>query len=124
MTAPAEPGIQHRSGSPLADTFMARARAIIRSIPPGRVMSYGGVAAWAGNPRAARQVARLLHSSSRTENLPWHRVVNRHGRISLKPFHGYEIQKQLLELEGVVFSREDALDRETFWHPDKTTSLW
>ena len=98
--------------------FMDRAKAVIRSIPAGRVMSYGLVAACAGNPRGARQVARLLHSSSRKENLPWHRIVNRHGRISLKPFQGYEIQKQLLEMEGVVFSRTGAIDPERFfWYP-------
>ncbi|MFH1155492.1 MAG: MGMT family protein [Pseudomonadota bacterium] len=103
---------------PERDDFMTRARNIILAIPPGKVMSYGLVATWAGNPRGARQVARLLHSSSRTHNLPWHRIVNRHGSISLKPFQGYEIQKQLLEMEGVVFSENGTIDTDIFlWHP-------
>ncbi len=97
---------------------MARAKEIIKSIPQGRVMSYGLVASYAGNPQGARQVARLLHSSSQKENLPCHRVVNRHGRISLKPFQGYEIQKQLLDNEGIIFLKDDSIDFGTFlWHP-------
>ncbi len=97
---------------------MARAKEIIKSIPQGRVMSYGLVASYAGNPQGARQVARLLHSSSQKENLPWHRVVNRNGRISLKPFQGYEIQKQLLDNEGIIFLKDDSIDFGTFlWHP-------
>jgi methylated-DNA-protein-cysteine methyltransferase-like protein len=100
------------------DPFMDRARRVIRSIPRGKVVSYGLVAALAGNPGAARQVARLLHSSSRKDGLPWHRVVNRLGRISLGPGQGREIQKQLLEDEGVVFSEDGAIDPEMFfWFP-------
>lgn len=78
---------------------------IIRSIPPGRVMTYGQVARLAGNPRAARQVARILHSLSRTEQLPWHRVLNAKGEISLE---GDE-QQLALEAEGVVFDRAGKL---------------
>nr|WP_256439800.1 MULTISPECIES: MGMT family protein [unclassified Exiguobacterium] len=72
---------------------------VIRSIPPGRVMTYGQVARLAGNPRAARQVARILHSLSRTEQLPWHRVLNAKGEISLDG----EEQQLVLEAEGIVF---------------------
>ncbi|MGX8237534.1 MGMT family protein [Exiguobacterium undae] len=78
---------------------------IIRSIPPGRVMTYGQVARLAGNPRAARQVARILHSLSRTEQLPWHRVLNAKGEISLEG----EEQQLALEAEGVVFDRAGKL---------------
>ena len=99
-------------------TLSCRIKALIKRIPPGKVATYGLIATHAGNPRAARQVARILHSCSRKEGLPWHRVVNRHGRISLKPFVGYEIQKQLLEQEGVLFSETDAIDLERFlWQP-------
>ncbi|MCK5835865.1 MAG: MGMT family protein [Desulfobacula sp.] len=104
------------------ETFMERATKVILSIPRGKVMSYGLVAAYAGNPRAARQVARLLHSSSKKKHLPWHRVVNRNGKISLKRFQGYEFQRQLLKKEGVLFSKEDAIDFKTcLWHPDPDT---
>lgn len=68
-------------------------------------MTYGQVARLAGNPRAARQVARILHSLSRTEQLPWHRVLNAKGEISLD---GDE-QQLALEAEGVVFERPGKL---------------
>lgn len=74
---------------------------LIRSIPRGRVAAYGQVAALAGAPNGARQVARLLHSSSEKHGLPWHRVLNAQGRISLPPGGGFELQKKLLEAEGV-----------------------
>ena len=95
-------------------SFTSRAKEIIKRIPKGKVTTYGLIAAHSGNPRAARQVARILHSSSRKDNLPWHRVVNRNGQISLKHINGYEIQKRLLQKEGVVFSRDNAIDFDVF----------
>ncbi|WP_319543885.1 MGMT family protein [uncultured Pseudodesulfovibrio sp.] len=99
--------------------FTVRAIALIRSIPLGKVTTYGTIASMAGNRRAARQVARLLHSSSRKERLPWHRVVNREGKISLAPQQGYENQKQLLENEGVTFDASDRINLAMYlWHTD------
>ncbi len=72
--------------------------------------SYGGVAAMAGNPRAARQVARILHSCSEKEDLPWWRVVNREGRIVLKTEWAYAEQAELLENEGIEFGGSDRID--------------
>lgn len=101
-------------------SFTDRVIEVIRSIPAGRVASYGQVAAMAGNRRAARQVARILHACSHTQGLPWHRVVNREGRISLGPSRGYEDQKQLLENEGVAFDGTDRIAPEHFpWCPDR-----
>ncbi len=103
--------------------FTSRVIEIIRSIPEGTVCSYGIIAAMAGNHRAARQVSRILHSCSQKEGLPWHRVINKQGRISLKPFQGYETQKRLLEQEGVVFDKVGQIDLETYlWRPDKDTA--
>jgi methylated-DNA-protein-cysteine methyltransferase-like protein len=68
----------------------------------------------AGSPRAARQVVRVLHSSSEKESLPWHRVINRDGRISLGRGDGYELQKALLKDEGVVFGLTDRVDLNRF----------
>ncbi len=81
--------------------FTERVIGIIRDIPAGSVTTYGRIAELAGHPRAARQVSRILHSCSKKENLPWHRVVNREGKIVLKRFQGFEEQKMLLESEGV-----------------------
>ena len=98
--------------------FTETVKSLIKQIPAGKVVTYGLVAAWAGNPKGARQVSRILHSCSRKDGLPWHRVVNRAGKISLKPSAGYEHQKQLLQEEGVTFSREDAIDLKTYlWQP-------
>ncbi len=83
---------------------------VIQAIPEGCVLSYGRVAALAGNPCGARQVSRILHSMSRKHDLPWHRVVNASGRISLPRGEGYELQKALLESEGVHFSPSQRID--------------
>ncbi len=100
------------------NVFTEQAIEVIRSIPEGKVATYGGVAALAGNPRAARQVVRILHTCSRKEGLPWQRVINREGRISLKRGQGYEEQKKLLEQEGVEFDLSGRVNFEEFlWIP-------
>jgi methylated-DNA-protein-cysteine methyltransferase related protein len=76
--------------------FTERVTALIRSVPRGWVTSYGTVAAAAGNPRAARQVARILHSCSGSRDLPWHRIVGAGGRIRLPEGNGREEQVSLL----------------------------
>ena len=84
----------------------------------GRVATYGQIATLAGNHRAARQVVRILHSSSAKDDLPWHRVINSKGTISLPTGSGYEIQRRLLEAEGVAFDSKDRVDFERFlWKP-------
>ena len=98
--------------------FYDRVVKFIKSIPAGKVATYGQIADYAGNRRAAREVAYILHSSSEKEGLPWQRVINSKGRISMKPGRGYELQKRLLEDEGVVFDAEDQVDLEKFlWQP-------
>lgn len=92
--------------------FTKRTIEIISSIPKGKVMTYGGIAAVAGNPRGARGVSWILNSSSEKNNLPWHRVINSRGTISLKPGYGFELQKLLLELEGVLVSDCGAINLE------------
>ncbi|MBU8910080.1 MAG: MGMT family protein, partial [Desulfobacterales bacterium] len=84
--------------------FTRKALNIIQNIPEGKVLTYGMAASLAGKPNGARQISRLLHSMSKKHDLPWHRIVNSKGKISLKPSHGYELQKALLESEGIKFS--------------------
>lgn len=91
-------------------SFSDEVVAIIKSIPRGKVATYGQIAALAGNRFAARQVVRVLHSLSGREGLPWHRVVNSRGMISLPPGGGYEQQKRLLTEEGVVFDEGGRID--------------
>lgn len=102
----------------MEETFTQRVRNLIKSIPSGKVATYGLIAVCAGNPRAARQVVRVLHSSSQKHRLPWHRVINSKGRISLPHGNGYEIQKELLTKEGIVFDQNDRIDLDLFlWNP-------
>jgi methylated-DNA-protein-cysteine methyltransferase-like protein len=91
-------------------SFTQRVKDIIKKIPRGKVATYGQIAALAGNPRATRLVVWILNSSSRKDKLPWHRVINSKGQISLKPNYGYEIQKELLRKEGVKFDENEKID--------------
>lgn len=99
-------------------SFHQRVITVIKKVPRGKVATYGQVAAIAGNSRAARQVVRVLHSSSDKEQLPWHRVINSKGSISLKPGRGYEMQRAMLADEGIVFNLDDTIDLKRFqWTP-------
>lgn len=76
---------------------------IVAKIPTGKVMAYGQVAAAAGNPRAARQVGNILGGLGIDSKLPWWRVVNSKGYISIRG-HSHDaksIQAQLLVAEGI-----------------------
>ncbi len=98
--------------------FTDRAIIVIRSIPRGRVASYGLVAALAGSPLGARQVVRILHTLSRVEKLPWHRVINGRGVIALRRGSGFEDQKRLLERERVKVSSRGRVDLARYgWRP-------
>ena len=100
--------------------FYQRTLKILKRIPPGRVATYGQIALYAGNPRAARQVVWILHSSSEKESLPWQRVINHQGGISLKPGAGFEQQKALLRAEGVPSNRHGRINLQKYlWKPKK-----
>lgn len=90
----------------IQDTFPQRVWQIVASIPEGFVTTYGDVARLAGSPRAARQVGGVLKRLPEGSTLPWHRVVNRHGAISLTG-PDLQRQRQALLAEGVVVSGTD-----------------
>ena len=97
---------------------------IIKSIPKGKVLTYGFIAKLAGKPRAARQVSWILHSSSKKYNLPWHRVISSSGKISLKSYEDCQYQKNLLEREGVKVLNEFKVDLDEFlWKINSTEYL-
>ncbi|GHT60298.1 methylated-DNA--protein-cysteine methyltransferase [Spirochaetia bacterium] len=98
---------------------------IIRSIPPGKVASYRDAALAAGLPNGARQVARLLHSMSKTQKLPWHRIIRADGHIALPAESGGDLQAALLKAEGVKVSKEMRIDmtQYSFFRPGKKTDL-
>lgn len=87
-----------------------RIYAVVRRIPEGRVATYGQVAAEADLPGHARQVGYALHALD-DDTVPWHRVINAQGRVSLRAEPGFEgFQQHLLEEEGVAFNDRGAVD--------------
>ncbi len=78
---------------------------VVAAIPPGKVASYGQVARLAGLGRGARQVGHTLRDLPKGSNLPWHRVLNSQGKISLPPdSSSAKTQRHRLEAEGVEFT--------------------
>lgn len=84
---------------------------VVKNIPEGRVATYGQVAFLAGNPRWSRVVGYALHNNPEPNVIPCHRVVNREGRLAPSfAFGGDEIQRQLLESEGITFEPDGRVD--------------
>ena len=89
--------------------------ALVADIPPGRVMTYGDVAAMSGFPGAARQVGAIAHSG--TDGLPWHRVVRSGGRLA--DMGDTTWQSTALAQEGVVVRDGQIVDfKQIRWSPD------
>lgn len=106
-----------RTGKGRSDTY-ARIYEVVRRIPRGRVATYGQVAELAGLGDHARQVGYALHAL-KDDSVPWHRVVNFQGRISVRHEPGLDRwQRQLLEKEGVEFDGKGRIALERFrWTP-------
>jgi len=83
----------------------ARIYAVVRRIPRGKVATYGQVAELAGLAGHARQVGYALHALPNGSTVPWHRVLNAAGAVSLRAASGEDLtQRRLLEQEGVGFN--------------------
>ena len=88
---------------------------VVKSIPEGKVATYGQVALLAGNPRWARVVGYALHVNPEPGTIPCHRVVNREGKVAPSfAFGGEGVQRQLLESEGIVFEPDGRIDLEKY----------
>lgn len=88
---------------------------VVKNIPEGKVATYGQVAFLAGNPRWSRVVGYALHNKPEQLAVPCHRVVNREGRPAPSfAFGSDEIQRQLLESEGIVFEPDGKVDLEKY----------
>lgn len=88
---------------------------VVRRIPCGCVATYGQVAALAGNPRWSRVVGYALHSNPEPGIIPCHRVVNRLGETSKAfAFGGGDVQRFLLESEGIAFDKDGRVDLEKY----------
>jgi methylated-DNA-protein-cysteine methyltransferase-like protein len=96
-------------------------RRMILSIPPGKVSTYGSVAAAAGYPRYHRAVARLLRTDP-IDQLPWHRVVGVGGEVKLRGAAAHE-QRARLKLEGVQFNGK-RVDMEHFEYSIKPWEIY
>ena len=84
---------------------------VVKTIPKGTVATYGQVALLAGNPLWSRVVGYALHNKPASLAIPCHRVVNREGRLAPSfAFGSDEIQRQLLESEGIVFEPNGKVD--------------
>jgi methylated-DNA-protein-cysteine methyltransferase-like protein len=97
---------------------------VVRLIPAGNVASYGQVAAYIGTPRAARQVGWAMRSLEGTPDFPWWRVLNNAGKITIKGnhFNSAQLQRELLEAEGVTINDQYELAIERYrFHPDSAT---
>lgn len=94
--------------------FTAEVVRVLKEIPEGYVVTYGQVARMAGSPRAARQVVRILHTMSEKHGLPWHRVVNIRGEIAISDEESKNLQRMLLEGEGVAFLANGRVDLSVF----------
>lgn len=92
---------------------------VVRRIPRGRVATYGQVARLAGLGENARQVGYALHALPEFSNVPWHRVINARGAISLPRATGGDVTQRLrLEREGVKFDGKGRVDLKVFgWVP-------
>lgn len=94
--------------------------AVVRRIPPARVATYGQIALLAGNPRWSRVVGYALHVNPDPVNVPCFRVVNRFGECSGSfAFGGPDVQRALLEADGVAFLDDGRVDlNRHIWRPE------
>lgn len=96
----------------LPETFRTKVLKLVELIPEGEVATYGQIALSAGHPRAARQVGMVLYglSDKDGEKVPWQRVINAKGGISTYKVGAGELQRALLEAEGVTFRDDGTCD--------------
>ena len=92
-------------------TFDQSVYEYLKTMPRGRVVTYGMIARAIGRPRASRQVGNALHRNPTPVVVPCHRVVNKDGHVARGfAFGGPEVQRRLLESEGVTFIDEFTVD--------------
>lgn len=99
--------------------FFENVYEVVKLIPPGRVTSYGAIAAYLGSARGARMVGWAMNNCHQRPDVPAHRVVNRSGLLTGKHFFGSPTRMQeLLEMEGVKVQDDQIVDLSAyFWDP-------
>ncbi len=103
--------------------FNSKVYEIVRQIPEGKVASYGQVAYMAGVWRASRAVGYALHRNPYQGKVPCHRVVFKDGSLATGfAFGGKDVQRHLLEAEGVSFTADGRVDmNQCCWKPQNVT---
>ena len=96
----------------------SRVFTVLAAVPSGTVVTFGQLAKLAGLPNWARQVGHILGNLPRDTQLPWHRVINAAGKISLgEESQGFKKQKARLQREGIVFNNNRVSLKEYNWQP-------
>lgn len=100
--------------------FTARVHDAVRSVPSGRVASYGLIAELAGSPGAARAVGTVLRGLPDGAEVPWWRVISARGELTIpRAGHGRRLQRALLADEGVPVGDDGRVDMARFGWPDR-----
>jgi methylated-DNA-protein-cysteine methyltransferase-like protein len=118
MTPSAIHQVQRYVSPPKREEFNQKVWALVRQIPPGKVSTYGKIAALLPPPPGMDPKAYLAFGArwvggamaACPHDVPWQRVINSQGKVSLRPGGGGENQRELLEQEGVVFDERDRVD--------------
>ena len=99
--------------------FFQRVYDVVKTIPVGRVTTYGLIAKKLGTASSARTVGWALNACHNDSSIPAHRVVNRNGLLSGKHhFKGFDLMKQLLENEGIEVKDDKVVDFNIkLWNP-------
>lgn len=99
------------------DQFLAQIFAVIHQIPHGKVSTYGEIARMAGYPGYARHVGKALGNLPKDSKLPWFRVINSKGEISLTG-PDWDRQRERLVAEGIAVSAEGKISLKKYkWQP-------
>lgn len=99
------------------NTFRERVQALVAMIPPGRVMTYGHIAAMCGSPRAARIVGGIAHWGD--PDIPWQRVVKKNGALAEGYPGGIAGHERVLTEEGITFNSQGHVNmKEHQWQSD------
>src|SRR5512136_1726789 len=118
MTPSAIRQVQRYVSPPKRDEFNRNVWELVRQIPPGKVSTYGKIAALLPPPQGMDIKAYLAFGprwvggamAACPKDVPWQRVINSQGKVSLRPGGGGDDQREMLEAEGVVFDEHNRID--------------
>ena len=103
----------------MKDEYMQAILEYLLTVPEGKVVTYGQIAKWMGNPGLARVVGNLLHVNPDPEHYPCYKVVNHQGKLTGRfAFGGINVQKERLEEEGIEVSDDYVVDLKKYQWED------